>query len=267
MKSTQKSIKMPAMQFAHAHIGSWYVASASVTGLRHHQENGVNEDSVAWREMPHGALSIAVADGVSGGAAGWLASSTAVQWCTHTPCENWDIQALDAAVHTAVSNHTNGKRGATTLVAASLKPEGCGTLLHVGDCRIYQWHCATEELVALTQDQTFLKLGEIPPSHVPAENPARMLGLLKMGNVHCQANYKNIELAEGDILLLCSDGLHGYLHDYYIWRAVKRNPQCLPRLSRRLLQAALDFESDDDISVLLLQFSPSEHEHEKEISP
>jgi protein phosphatase len=248
---------MKSSQFAHAHIGNWYAASASATGLRHLQENGVNEDSVAWRETPHGGLSVAVADGVSGGAAGWIASSTAVQWCMNTPSQQWDVQALDAAVHTAVSHHTNGKRGATTLVAADLQPDGVGTLLHVGDCRIYQWHSATRELQALTQDQTFLKLGEIPPSHIPADNPARMLGLLKMDGAHCQAHRQTIALAAGDILLLCSDGLHGFVHDYHLWKAIQRNPKCLSCLSHHLLQVALDFESDDDTSVLLLQFAPS----------
>lgn len=261
----------PAFQCTQARFGPWHLASASSTGLRHAEQGHACEDSTGHREQLHGGAVVAVGDGVSGGAAALAASAAAVAYCVATPSARFCAETLDAAVQTAVTVATYPRtqaRGATTLAAAWLSAQGQGQLLHVGDCRIYHWRATHRELKALTVDETFTSLGELPPSHIPPDNPARMLGIGQMGlaGQGHSVQRQSIHLAVGDLLMLCSDGLHGFVPDRELARHVGQacmgqgwaTTSCasLARLCRHLLRSALARGSDDDVSVLLLGYAP-----------
>lgn len=249
---------------AHAQHGCWQIASTRQTGLRHQALGQPCEDNLGHRHHPTGDITVTVADGVSGGACGSVASAAGVSHCLSTPSPEFCAQELDQAVYTAVSAQTEQK-GATTLAAAWLQSNGQGQLLHVGDCRIYHWHQLHNQLQALTVDQTFTLLGELPPRHVPPDNPARMLGLGQMQSAqHRQCTHRQpIHLDHGDMLLLCSDGLHGYVPDHLLAHMCQcanlghmPHTDSLMHLCTRLLATALDRSSDDDISLLLLRYLP-----------
>lgn len=206
---------------------------------------------------------VALADGVSGGACGQVASAAAVGYCLATPSPQFCGQTLDHTVQAAVAQHTQAK-GATTLVAAWLNAQGQGHLLRVGDCRIYHWRTASAELKALTVDETYTELGELPPPHIPPDNPARMLGI---GQDQLPTR-QPVLLQPGDTLMLCSDGLHAFVQARELTRHFMQSsatPQSsaraslcgLARLSRRLVATALARDSDDDVSVLLLSYCPA----------
>jgi len=250
----------------HEQHGCWQIASTCQTGLRHQALSQPCEDNLGHRPHPTGQITVAVADGVSGGACGTVASAAAVNHCLSTPSPHFCAQELDQAVHTAVSIHTEQK-GATTLAAAWLDSTGQGQLLHVGDCRIYHWQQAHHQLQALTVDQTFTLLGELPPRHVPPDNPARMLGLGQMQAAqHRQCTHRQpVHLDNGDMLLLCSDGLHGFVPDHLLaqlcqYASLGHMPDTatLMHLCHRMLDTAMDRGSDDDISLLLLRYLPSQ---------
>lgn len=249
-------------QHTQAVCGHWQLASTCLTGLRHLAQNRSCEDSAGHRPQPAGGITVAMGDGVSSGAHPLAASASAVDYCLSTPLHNVHLGALDQNVRHAVALHSE-RPGATTLAAAWLDAEGQGQLLHVGDCRAYLWRPAEATLHLLTRDHTFTTLGELPPRHVPADNPARMLGVGHI-DMSTAPHRRPVQLAPGDVLMLSTDGLHASLPHRALTLAFARfqasmqrpglgaTPR-LARLTRCLARAACQHGSDDDISLLLLR--------------
>ncbi len=62
-------------------------------------------------------------------------------------------------------------------------------------------------------------------------------------------------LAKGDVLLLCSDGLHAMLNDEKILQAVTPFPAALPEAAQKLIDAANEAGGKDNVSVVLLRYT------------
>lgn len=259
--------------------GAWQLAWASAAGSRHIEEGKPCEDSLAHRFHPQGCISLAAADGVSGGAVGHEASYAAARHCADWACppiSAWaaeptsdatltalqtHVQQLDAVVRQAVAQHT-ARTGATTLAAAWLQADGSGWLCHVGDVRAYTWSpglgSASASLDSLTRDQTYTALCELPSPGVPPDNPARMLGNGSGQNPALQT----LNLALGQALLLVTDGLHGFVTNREMDHLLAQHlpaqpsPAHLSSVARHLLRQALQQGSDDDIAVMLLTRTP-----------
>jgi serine/threonine protein phosphatase PrpC len=304
------------LQFTHglATQGPWVLAWACQAGTRHLTHGKPCEDSVAHRFHGAGAVAIALADGISGGAAGDAASAAAVRYCTDfadaLPTDSveatqrtatrqaqttlWDdrasassaaanhpqlqtyLNALDNRVQAAVAQHSD-RAGATTLAAAWLNADGSGWLSHLGDVRAYVYTgvgVTTDSspparctLQPITRDHTYANAGEVPPHQVAADNPNRMAGNGFAGTPPLQA----LHLELGQCLLLCSDGLHGFVDDAGIAKEMARlrGPatsnsaaasvaKTAASVARRLLKRAVAAGSDDDIAVQLLCYAPNQ---------
>ncbi len=245
--------------------GPWRVASLCLTGPRH----PVCEDAAQVRFTPDGGLHAALADGVSQGARGDLASTVLVDHCVAlepgrhgrgpTATEiGWWLEAAEARVQEALAAVTD-ERGAATLAAVWLDSEGEARLSHVGDCRIYGWRPEGPGRVmlrTLTEDQSYRRLRESPPPGVSPDNPARMVGVGALGDPPCTA----LRLYPGDGLLLCSDGLHEVLDGESLADAMataieypQRN-DALAILAAHLARRAQALGSEDDIGVLLVRW-------------
>jgi serine/threonine protein phosphatase PrpC len=255
----------PACTAGTASQGPWSLAWTSVAGSRHAAAGKPCEDSLAHRFHPGGVLAAGAADGVSGGALGEVASSGATSYCVDwtwpsegeaLPSLQDHVGQLDGVVRRALARHT-ARSGATTLAAVWLQPDGTGWLCQVGDVRAYLWTPAVNEpgtLECITRDQTYNLLGELPPPGVPGDNPARLLG---NGTALAPA-LQPLQLAPGQTLLLCTDGLHGFVTDRELAQMVQTGlghpatPARMAQTPRRLLRRALQNQSDDDIAVMLL---------------
>lgn len=105
----------------------------------------------------------------------------------------------------------------TTLTLVKLTPDGVLDLAHVGDSRAYLLRDG--ELRQLTTDHTLVnelvELGRITPDeaeHHPHRHLiTRVLGLGPVG-----VDTMEMDLAEGDRILLCSDGLTTMVSDFGI---------------------------------------------------
>lgn len=242
--------------------GLWRVAGLCLTGPGHK----VCEDATCARFNAAGGLHVAVADGVSQGACGDLAARTLAEHCATLPPDagqsdfgsvaRW-LESGEAAVQRAVAAVTP-LPGAATMAAAWLDGGGRGFLSHVGDCRIYRWRPQRGgiHLRVLTRDQSYCNLGEAAPPDCPPNNPARMVGIGKLGRPEIQA----LELLPGDGLLLCSDGLHCVLDGPELadaladsWSGARRD-HALAILGTHVARLARARGSRDDIAVVLLQW-------------
>jgi len=183
-----------------------------------------NEDAVgAW---PHGdGMVFAVADGLGGEPAGEVASQLALDVLAReierAPA-GWGVpKRLRRAVQEAnLEIYTKGvtvpdlRRMGSTLTASAVAA-GTLTAAHVGDTRLYL--ARDRALAQLTKDHTWVEeqvgYGLLAPGEART-HPRRGVLTRCLGHELIVAiDVLTIELRPGDVLLQCSDGLHGLLAD------------------------------------------------------
>ncbi|HVB33098.1 MAG TPA: protein phosphatase 2C domain-containing protein [Patescibacteria group bacterium] len=207
----------------------------------------------------------ALADGVGGQAQGEVASRTAVEAVLAgfrkasegeplAPLlgrlvEEANRLVLDAAREAGPS----GAGMATTLVACALRA-GRATVAHVGDSRCYL--IRKGRAVSLTRDHTMAsdqaRMGLLSAQE-EAQAPTRHLLSRSLGTESPPA----AEISEhmvlaGDVLVLCSDGLHGEVSGAEIAAAVRETPD-LHAAARQLLALANQRGGNDNISVQMIR--------------
>ena len=233
-------------------LGRFEVAVASACGSQH----AGNED--AYSPLDGRGDLFVVADGVGGGALAALASRQLVD-SLHESLDGArpDAQRVCRAVLDAdrqvarrIAALTDAPGAATVVLCAPMNLFASKWMVAwVGDCRAYR--LAAEKpaaLEALTLDHTFVHLDEAPPRGGSPDDPARMVG----NGAVTSASVALHDLGAGDLLALCSDGVHKHL-DERDWVRVLRQEQPLARRCDELVALAREHGSVDDATVLLVQ--------------
>ena len=227
-------------------------AVASSCGSQH----PVNED--AHSALEGSARLFVVADGVGGGAMAHTASHLLVV-ALHESLEAQPIDGdrvaaavlgADRAIAAAIARVTDRPGAATVALAAPLDVFAARWLVGwVGDCRAYRWSPRDDARIELlTRDDTFAHLGEMPPQGGAPGDPARMVG----NGATTGANAVTIGVERGDVLALCSDGVHKHVDDAE-WCRVLVAQLPLARRADALIALARAHGSVDDATVLLMQ--------------
>jgi PPM family protein phosphatase len=207
-----------------------------------------------------------LADGMGGANAGERAARLAVETVAetvHGVAPRRDSQVLLRAVEEAnrrvleaAQSHAELEGMGTTLVVALESDSGLD-IASVGDSRAY----VLEEsgLRKITDDQTWvnevgrpLGLDEESLRHHPMRHVLTMaIGAASPLTV----NYYSLPLRNGDIVLMCSDGLHGVLNHWDLERLVRRgqNGDSLEESCKRLIQAAKEAGGPDNITAVLVR--------------
>lgn len=227
------------------------VAAASVCGSGH----AANED--AHSQPGQSTRLFVVADGVGGGALPAFVSSTVVARLH----EQLSRRALDADVLAEALletdqwiarelEHTGDQGAATVAVCARLSATGSRWLIAwVGDCRIYRVGTAADaDAELLTRDDTYRELQEAPPSGGSLDDPARMIG----NGAVIRPNVREFELGDGEMLALCSDGLHKQLSAREIGDALRLGEDTLAQQCTDLARRAHE-RGSDDATLLVVQ--------------
>jgi PPM family protein phosphatase len=230
------------------------LAVASGRGSRH----AVNEDSHSTLDRPSPVY--VVADGVGGGAmASWASRELVLMLHAALDRRRVDAESIreclldaDTAVGRSIAKHTAASGAATVaLCAATGHPLSRWLIAWVGDCRVYRVRAAGDEPAELlTRDDTYGHLGETPPPGGSKDDPARMVG----NGAITVPNVASVELADGEMLVLCSDGLHKHVEAQEIGLQL-RVALPLSRCCTRLLELARLRGSDDDATVLVVRRS------------
>jgi protein phosphatase len=142
----------------------------------------------------------------------------------------------------------------TTLVAVYFSPSST-VVAHVGDSRLYLLRGQTIEQV--TEDHSLVwehyKQGLIAKealSSSPQKNiVTRALGIQSTVDVEVQ----ELEVQQGDSLILCSDGLSDLVEDEEILRRVNGTAKDLTRACGDLIHQANLRGGKDNITALLIQ--------------
>jgi serine/threonine protein phosphatase PrpC len=242
---------------------AWAQGARSETGYRRH----VNEDRMGWVRTPCGDAFI-VCDGMGGHGGGACAAELALQvlqrQLQHIEAQATDtwqdvrraLAAANAAVHAqrGPPGSPTGEMG-TTAVLLLLSGERA-IVGHVGDSRAYLWR-PTAGLQPLTRDHT--RVQRLVDDGLLDSREASMhpdAGLLERAIGHqpeVDADVSDwIDVAPGDTLLLCSDGLWGLLGDEAM-AALLAEGDAPAVAADRLVDGALCAGGDDNITVQLVQ--------------
>lgn len=221
-----------------------------------------NEDAVFI--PPKGEVSLViVADGMGGHSAGNIASALAVKTVaaelkkggvgTPNSLVLNSVNKANAAVHQMSKTDKNCRGMGTTLVLALLFKTRY-VAANVGDSRLY--HFGANELTQVSIDHSYVgelvAAGYITPKQARL-HPKRNLITRALGtNESEEVDIFNEMWEEGDMLLLCTDGLYTVLDDMEI-RRVLRQEQDLDRACDTLVKTALERGSNDNISVVLVK--------------
>jgi protein phosphatase len=246
-------------------------AAASSPGTRHR----VNED--CHSPLDSDVPLFVVADGVGGGALASRASRQLVArlhaTLGHVAIDGETVRRtlLDAdhAIRESIATRTLAAGAATAALCAATDASLTRWLIAwVGDCRVYRVR-GTDDMPAdlLTVDDTYRQLGEQPPSGGSPDDPARMIG----NGAIDSPNVTHVELLGGEMLVLCSDGVHRHVEPSVI-AGVLRGGAPLAHRCREVVAWARAHGSHDDATVLVVRRTesgraPAESSHSKIAKP
>ena len=146
-----------------------------------------------------------------------------------------------------------GSQMATTLVLCALRFDSA-VVSHVGDSRCYL--ARNGNLTPLTHDHTMVdeqvRLGLLSRAEASTGANRHILTRALGSELFVAADTITVNIMPGDILLLCSDGLHGYVPDAEIQQIVASTPD-LNQAAAALVAAANAAGGYDNVSVQLIR--------------
>ena len=230
-----------------------------------------NEDAVG-HVLPSGPAQVqsqgwffAMADGMGGHEHGEVASQLAVKTALdgfrkipkgvmHVSLLPRLVQEANAAVHDAgLATSLRGARMGSTFVAVALRFDSA-VVTHVGDSRCYLFRGGKG--TQLTRDHTMadeqMRLGLLSKEDA-ATGEGRHILTRSLGNeLFVAADTITVNIIPGDLLLLCTDGLHGYVSDEAIQQILMSHAD-LDRAAAALIAAANAAGGQDNVSVQLIR--------------
>ena len=224
------------------------VAAASDPGRKRRR----NEDSYVL-EPPL----FAVADGMGGAQAGEVASRLAAGALKEGGRALEElIQEANRRVHQR-SIEDPGASGMGTTVTVAVVEDGIVRIGHVGDSRAYL--VRDGELEQLTQDHSLVgelvRSGKLSPQEAE-HHPQRSVITRAIGtDPDVDVDTFAIEPREGDLFLICSDGLTDMVADRAILDVIEERRDDLDALVKALIKAANRSGGDDNITVVAFEIA------------
>lgn len=218
----------------------------------------MNEDSFACMASD----TYVVADGMGGHAAGEVASHIFVDTVQEVldGASNIDELALKNAVLKAndeilqkVSVHPEYAGMGTTATLFHADVDVC-VFAHVGDSRLYHIHDG--KITQLTKDHSFvqdlIEKGKITPEEA-RNHPKRNMLMRAVGvEENLKVDTGRFGTSDGDIVLLCTDGLYTVVSDEDICRILTEETS--QDKAALLVKAALDAGSRDNITAVVVDY-------------
>jgi serine/threonine protein phosphatase PrpC len=208
----------------------------------------------------------AVADGMGGAQAGEVASSLAAASVADglgtfdrvAPADAEKvvvglIRDANRLVHQRATHDAAASGMGTTMTVALVAGDNAVTIGHVGDSRAYLLRDGSLE--QLTDDHSLVaelvRRGELSPTEAEV-HPQRSVITRALGtDPEVEIDVFSIEARDGDVFLLCSDGLSTMVDADSLAEILERNRDDLTQATRGLIKAANDSGGDDNITAVL----------------
>lgn len=236
----------------------------STKGIRNHNEDsfllnteigGVGtEDSMAVFESEKLPLFFAVADGMGGNAAGDIASQFVVSKMkdiieSKVTINEEFLKSILAEIHNALvykGETENTPNMGSTFVGLSIIEDNAG-FFNVGDSRIYRFRNGF--IQQLSHDDSLSEIISDAPKNIVTN--AMGAGLLQ---IEVETRFSSSLAVPGDIFLICSDGVHGYVSDNEFEEILLQN-KSLVEITRQIVEAALINNSDDNLTAVIVKIN------------
>ena len=226
-----------------------------------------NQDAYQIEQLDRNTILCVVCDGMGGAKSGNVASSLAVDVFVQEVKRSWkplmDQEKVDQMLQSAVklANFTVFDQAAqfeefdgmgTTLVAVLIKGKKA-TIVNVGDSRAYG--ISRKGIQQITKDHSLVQMmverGELKPE-LAKTYPGKNFITRAIGTeTFVMSDIYHLDVAKGDYILLCSDGLSNMMDDQEILFEVVHGfnkQQCC----QRLLEIAQNRGGPDNITSVLI---------------
>ena len=224
-----------------------------------------NQDCVFCEENEIGRFPnlFLVADGMGGHQAGDLASRMCVDEVAdqiRNANARTPVGAFEAAITVAntsvyqqsLKDVTYAGMG-TTLVGAMVE-EDTAYIVNIGDSRLYVMH---ETLQQITVDHSLVEemvqSGEIQKEEMRTHPNKNIITRALGTDISVRPDYFEVKVEEGDVILLCSDGLTNMVEDTTIEATLKKYKEDMKLAGESLVQQANEAGGKDNISVILVR--------------
>ncbi|MGB3205768.1 MAG: protein phosphatase 2C domain-containing protein [Crinalium sp.] len=248
------------------------------------KDRNINQDKSvlrAWKEKS--ALLAVVVDGMGGSRGGEVAAQIATetfgqllkQPLPQEPKARYELllegfHAANKAIRNQSAENLSLLEMGATIVATIVTPTEC-LHLYAGDCRLY--HISQEKPPYVTTDHTWaqrlVRIGEITPeqarTHPMRSKVTSCIGGGSNARLSIDPEWNDNSspafrvLHPGDVLLLCSDGLHGSVSDSDVQDLVKHHGTSPLELTKACVAVAKKNGSKDDISVIVILVEENNH--------
>lgn len=204
-----------------------------------------------------------VADGMGGHKAGDLASRLCIDEIVkqirdsqaRTPVSAFEqaISVANACVYERSMEDFELAGMGTTIVGAMIENK-TAYIVNIGDSRLYRLHDKLEQItVDHSLVEEMVQSGEIQKEEMRTHpNKNIITRALGTGNL-VRPDCFEVKVEEGDVLLLCSDGLTNMVDDYDIEEIVKRHKEDMKLAGENLVRQANEAGGKDNISVILVR--------------
>ena len=223
-----------------------------------------NQDAYAARVLEDGRVIALVCDGMGGARAGNVASTLAVERFMEEflkadqggPDEERMGHAASMANQAVYgrSVHDADCAGMGTTLVAVLAGEREAVILNEGDSRCY--HINREGIILVTRDHSLVEdlveRGELTREQARTHPHKNLITRALGAEPVLMADRFRQTLAEGDCLLLCSDGLSNVVNEQEMLYEVIHGGEA-EQCCRRLLDIALSRGAPDNVTVVLVK--------------
>lgn len=222
-----------------------------------------------------GGRLLIVADGMGGHRGGATASRLAVESVKQHFMTNGTgdvaetlrgaLARANARVYTEAQSNAD-LRGMGTTVSALLIRGPQAWLAHVGDSRIYGVRSdaikqfSDDHSLVATMVREGLLTSQEAENHPRRNVLQRSIGVGEEVEIDVRGP---IDIREGDVFIVCSDGLHGVVKDDEIRQAAKLPPQ---QAADRLVNLALERGAPDNVTVIVARIVRGSLEEEETIT-
>lgn len=213
-----------------------FVCASSDIGMKRKE----NQDSFVCSTFDDGAVCAVVCDGMGGAGFGSLASSIAVSAVherirlgyrsdySSMSMKNLLVTAVSAAntlVYNAACEDEEKQGMGTTCVAAIVKND-IAYIASVGDSRAY--HLSAEDITQITVDHTYVEFlyeqGKINKEEISTHDMRHYITKAVGVEKEVEVDFFETDIAKGDEIVLCSDGLSNYCNSDKLYESIHAKP-------------------------------------------
>ena len=232
----------------------------------------LNQDFIYLSETPIGNLPnvFIVADGMGGHNAGDYASRYAVETVVEEIGASFEknpvkimgraFDKANAMIRQKAREDVSLNGMGTTMVIATCMGRYL-EVANVGDSRLYVVH--ENRIEQVTQDHSLVeemvRMGGIDRASARNHPDKNIITRAIGARDYIEADFFNLELQTGDMILLCSDGLTNMIEDDIIYR-ILTNGRSLKNRVEELVETANQNGGKDNISVIVIELSAGEYD-------